>query len=190
MNSRSNAIFVTGTDTGVGKTIVSAGLVRLARRRGLRAIAIKPVETGCTIRSGILWPEDGVYLRKASENKVNLEECVPFRFSLPASPYRASIMDGKDLSISEIERHVRAFHPWPGTFTHWQDKILKILSVSIAADWSDPLPPGQVFKYKKEIAVATSQGAIILQQIQPAGKRAMLARDFVGGAANFVGSQL
>jgi len=93
-------------------------------------------------------------------------------------------------SAAEIERQVRAFYPWPGTFTHWQGKILKVLSVSVALDWSGALPPGQVFKLKKDIAVATPQGAIILQQVQPAGKRPMAAKNFVSGAADFAGSQL
>lgn len=93
-------------------------------------------------------------------------------------------------SAVQIDRQVRAFFPWPGAFTHWQEKTLKVLSVSVVADWAEDRPPGQVFKLKKDVAVATSQGAIILQQIQPAGKRPMSAKSFVAGAANFIGSQL
>ena len=93
-------------------------------------------------------------------------------------------------SAVQIDRQVRAFFPWPGAFTHWQGKTLKVLSVAAAADWAEDLPPGRVFKLGKEIAVAASQGAIILQQIQPAGKRPMSAKSFVAGAAKFIGSQL
>jgi len=93
-------------------------------------------------------------------------------------------------NAAQIDRQVRAFFPWPGTFTHWQGKTLKALSVSAVADWAEDLPPGQVFTLKKDIAVATSQGAIILQQVQPAGKRQMSAKSFVAGATNFIGSQL
>ncbi|MBI5250682.1 MAG: dethiobiotin synthase, partial [Desulfomonile tiedjei] len=63
-------LFVTGTDTGVGKTLVTAGLVRLARRRGLKALAVKPVETGCLLRDGALYPEDGAFLAAACENEL------------------------------------------------------------------------------------------------------------------------
>jgi dethiobiotin synthetase len=105
---RGKGIFVTGTDTGVGKTVVAAGLVRLARKAGICAIAVKPIETGCQVRSGVLFPEDGAFLREAAERHLSLDECVPFRFSLPASPARAAAMEGRTLKISDVEEHVRA----------------------------------------------------------------------------------
>jgi len=108
VNSARRAIFVTGTDTGVGKTLFAAGLVRLALRRGLVVKPLKPVETGCAIRSGMLYPEDGAFLVEASENRVSLDECTPFRFSLPASPYRAAALEGKRLFASDLVEHVLA----------------------------------------------------------------------------------
>jgi dethiobiotin synthetase len=105
---RGKGIFVTGTDTGVGKTVVAAGLVRLARKAGICAIAVKPIETGCQVRSGVLFPEDGAFLREAAERHLSLDECVPFRFSLPASPARAAAMEGRSLKVSDVEEHVRA----------------------------------------------------------------------------------
>ena len=94
----------------------------------------------------------------------------------------------------EIERHVRAFYPWPGTFTYWQDKPLKILTASLQAgpvgSESSGLPPGTVFNLGKEVAVATGQGVIVLAQIQLAGRQAMAAADFRRGNAHFVGSVL
>ncbi len=105
---RKRGLFITGTDTGVGKTIVAAGLVRLARNAGIRAIAVKPMETGCQVRSGVLFPEDGAFLAEAAENDLSLDECVPFRFSLPASPARAAAMEGCGLNMADVEEHVRA----------------------------------------------------------------------------------
>jgi len=104
---RKRGLFIAGTDTGVGKTFVAAGLVRLARNQGLRAVAVKPVETGCPLRDGMLYPEDGVFLREASQDAISLDACVPFRFSLPASPARAAAMEGKHLSVPAIVEHVR-----------------------------------------------------------------------------------
>jgi len=101
-------LFITGTDTGVGKTIVTAGLVNLAQERGLKAAAIKPVETGCVSRDGMLYPEDGAFLHGASAAGLSLDECVPWRFSLPASPARAAAMEGRRLNIPDLEEHVRA----------------------------------------------------------------------------------
>jgi dethiobiotin synthetase len=105
---REKGIFVTGSDTGVGKTVVAAGLVRLARTVGICAIAVKPIETGCQVRSGALFPEDGAFLREAAERHLSLDECVPFRFSMPASPARAAAMEGRNLKVSDVEEHVRA----------------------------------------------------------------------------------
>ena len=105
---KKKGLFITGTDTGVGKTIVAAGLVKLARNKGLRALAVKPVETGCTVRDGQLYPEDGSFLHQASEGDLTLDECVPFRFSLPASPARAAAAMGSSLHVTDLKEHVLA----------------------------------------------------------------------------------
>jgi len=105
---RNSGLFITGTDTGVGKTLVAAGLVRLARKRDLHALAVKPVETGCPFRDGMLYPEDGTLLQEASEGDLTLDECAPFRFSLPASPARAAATEGQYLNLHDIVEHVLA----------------------------------------------------------------------------------
>lgn len=107
MTPKKRGLFIAGTDTGVGKTVVTAGLVRYARNQGLRCLAVKPVETGCKPREGVLYPEDGAFLREASENDLSLDDCAPFRFSLPASPARAAAMEGSKLFLSDLEEHVR-----------------------------------------------------------------------------------
>ncbi len=101
-------LFITGTDTGVGKTVVTAGLVRFARTIGIRCVAVKPVETGCSVQSGILYPEDGALLTAASQNDLSIDECTPFRFSLPASPARAAAMEGSRIFVSDLVEHVLA----------------------------------------------------------------------------------
>ncbi|MBI5572352.1 MAG: dethiobiotin synthase [Desulfomonile tiedjei] len=100
-------LFVTGTDTGVGKTLVAAGLVRLARMHGVAAVAVKPLETGCSLQEGILYPEDGAFLRDAAERALTLDECAPYRFSLPAAPARAAEAEGRVLDLALIEQHIR-----------------------------------------------------------------------------------
>jgi dethiobiotin synthetase len=107
LTPKKRGLFIAGTDTGVGKTVVTAGLVRYARNQGLRCLAVKPVETGCKPREGVLYPEDGAFLREASENDLSLDDCAPFRFSLPASPARAAAMEGSKLFLSDLEEHVR-----------------------------------------------------------------------------------
>jgi len=107
MSHKRTGLFIAGTDTGVGKTTVAAGLVRLARDRGIRCVAVKPIETGCLVREGILYPEDGAFLQLAAQGDLTLDQCVPLRFSLPASPARAAAMEGRILKLSDIEEHVR-----------------------------------------------------------------------------------
>jgi dethiobiotin synthetase len=53
-------IFITGTDTGVGKTYVASGIAASLRARGVNVGVMKPAETGCRIRSGDLIPTDAV----------------------------------------------------------------------------------------------------------------------------------
>lgn len=101
-------IFISGTDTGVGKTLISSGLVRLARTRGINCVGIKPVETGCPIKDGMLEPIDGRILWEAGDRSFSLDECAPYRFAMPASPFRAAAMEDSNLRVSDIVEHVLA----------------------------------------------------------------------------------
>jgi methionyl-tRNA formyltransferase len=91
-----------------------------------------------------------------------------------------------------IARRVRAFHPWPGTFTTWQGAPLRILRVSAesypAAE--DGTPPGTVVATPQGPAIVTGRGWLRLIEVQPAGKRPMPADAFVRGARGFLGSRL
>ncbi len=93
-------------------------------------------------------------------------------------------------STIAVERHVRAYHPWPSAFTIWHNKPLKIISVRPYLNESIDLPPGSIFKLENDVAVATADGAVRLDQIQPPNKRTMATRDFINGAQDFIGSQL
>ncbi len=91
------------------------------------------------------------------------------------------------LSADHIERMTRAYSPWPSAYTAWQGQPLKILT---AAVHPGSATPGLVVATPEGPAVGTGVGLLLLQQIQPAGKRAMAARDFLNGAPEFVGTQL
>jgi dethiobiotin synthetase len=79
---RVKGVFVTGTDTGVGKTTVALGLVAAFRRRQLRVSVMKPCETG----DG----DDGERLARATGRVLADELVRPYRFALPASPAAAA----------------------------------------------------------------------------------------------------
>ncbi len=74
---------------------------------GLNAVALKPIETGCPIRDGELFPDDGQFLWQAGEKQLSLDECAPFRFAFPAAPCRAASVVGTRLSPREIVGHIR-----------------------------------------------------------------------------------
>jgi methionyl-tRNA formyltransferase len=84
----------------------------------------------------------------------------------------------------ELERCVRAFNPWPGAFMDWQGAPLKIQRASLGAAPAGMLP-GKRLVQDGLPAVVTSQGALVLNKVQPAGKRCMTGADFLRGARNW-----
>jgi methionyl-tRNA formyltransferase len=90
-------------------------------------------------------------------------------------------------SATYIERLVRAFTPWPGTFTTWNGQQIKIHSGAVT---SGKAKPGLVVETPAGIAVGTGEGLFLLKQIQLAGRKAMPVEDFVKGQATFVGGPL
>lgn len=102
-------LFVTGTDTGVGKTTVACALLAAARARGLRAAAMKPVETGCadpSDPSAALIPADAMALEQAALG--HAPSATPtsnvFRFAAPLAPSVAAEREGGVVSIPAIQR--------------------------------------------------------------------------------------
>jgi methionyl-tRNA formyltransferase len=89
-----------------------------------------------------------------------------------------------------LDRKVRAFSPWPGTFTFLGGRRLKVIEASPLPDWDGDAPPGTVVEVDSGAAVVTGEGALRLEQIQLAGKRAMATSLFLQGRQSFVGSQL
>jgi len=87
-------LFVTGTDTGVGKTLVTGGLAACLRRRGIDTGVMKPVETGCPMRRGRRLPRDGSFLRFMARARDPLEEIVPCRLAAPLAPQAAADREG------------------------------------------------------------------------------------------------
>lgn len=95
----------------------------------------------------------------------------------------------------ELERRVRAFQPWPGAFVMWPEpngsgaaRPLKILRAAVLAETLGE--PGQVVATAHGPAVAAGQGALLLLEVQPPGKRPMPAAAFVRGAPHFAESRL
>jgi dethiobiotin synthetase len=95
-------IFITGTDTGVGKTFVAAGLIRAFTGMGFSVSPMKPVETGCGLRRGRLVPQDSMRLIAASKVKESLDTINPYRLRLPLAPSVAAGLEGVIIKKKKI----------------------------------------------------------------------------------------
>ena len=102
MSAKGKGIFITGTDTGVGKTYVARGIARTLTRDGIDVGVMKPVETGCRRRSGQLIPADAISLMKATGVRDSLGLVNPYRFSKPLAPSTAAELAGKYVDPAKI----------------------------------------------------------------------------------------
>ncbi|HEY8665370.1 MAG TPA: dethiobiotin synthase [Tepidisphaeraceae bacterium] len=107
-------IFVTGTDTGVGKTLIAAGIADWFRRQGGKGRAaarigvFKPVATGCAKRREGLVSEDAEFLALCADSSHSLDEICPQRFAEPLAPSVAAERARQPLDWDAIERSLRA----------------------------------------------------------------------------------
>ncbi|HEY6940718.1 dethiobiotin synthase [Dokdonella sp.] len=95
-------LFVTGTDTGVGKTYASVTLLRALRARGLPASGMKPVASGCEVTPQGLRNEDALALIAASEPRPDYATCNPFAFEPPIAPHLAALDVGIEVGLAPI----------------------------------------------------------------------------------------
>lgn len=94
---------VTGTDTGVGKTLVSCALLHALRRQGLRAVGMKPVAAGCERgASGLPVNEDVEALLHAGDAAATREEINVYAFAEPIAPHIAAAREGVRIDIARV----------------------------------------------------------------------------------------
>lgn len=95
-------MFVTGTDTGVGKTLASCTLVHALRGRGLRAVGMKPLASGCDATAAGLRNEDALALQAASDPRPAYADVNPFALPAPLAPEIAAREAGAAVSLPPI----------------------------------------------------------------------------------------
>lgn len=101
-------LFITGTDTGVGKTMAGILLARQLRNRGYRVRVRKPVESGCQTIAGQLLPADAEALRQAAGNIEPLGQICPYPLAAPLAPPRAATLMGRTLHLAQLTTACRA----------------------------------------------------------------------------------
>ena len=97
---KNNKIFISGTNTEVGKTFITVNIIKLLQSKGYLVNPYKPVETGCKKRLSRLVPSDSSLFHKAIEERVSLDKINPYRFIQPISPATAIKLSNKRIAIS------------------------------------------------------------------------------------------
>lgn len=106
--TRAAGLFVTGTDTGVGKTLVAGGLAACLRLAGISVGVMKPVETGCRARGEARSAPDARFLQRMSGTRDPLERIVPYRLLAPLAPQAAAEREGVTIRLDRIARGYRS----------------------------------------------------------------------------------
>lgn len=96
-------IFITGTDTGIGKTVVTTGLVAALQQQGYDIGAMKPFQSGAVESSNRLLAPDLEFILKTTELTANYDLMNPVRLSLPLAPSVAAELEGVEINIEEVE---------------------------------------------------------------------------------------
>lgn len=95
-------IFITGTDTGVGKTYISTRLLKHYNEQGLKTIGLKPVASGCELLNGKLYNDDALALQQAASIKLDYDWVNPFAFEPPIAPHIAAMQENKSITIASL----------------------------------------------------------------------------------------
>lgn len=96
------AYFITGTDTGVGKTFVSCALLRAFAAQGLRVVGMKPVAAGCRSEHGRLVSDDVAQLLAAGNVEADRDAVNPYAFEPTLAPHIAAAMAGTHIRLEPI----------------------------------------------------------------------------------------
>lgn len=129
------SFFVTGTDTGVGKTTVSAALLQAAKARGMRTLAIKPVASGCEETPEGLRNPDALILQQAMTEALPYEQVNPVALEPAIAPHVAAGHAGRSLSAQRLAGYCRALQTRPAD----------LLLIEGAGGWRVPLNERETF---------------------------------------------
>jgi dethiobiotin synthetase len=100
-------LYVTGTDTGAGKSVASAALIHALRRHGLRASGMKPVASGCEWIDGAWRNEDALALQAASDPRPDYDDINPYALPEATAPEIAARNAGVVIGLDRIEAAYR-----------------------------------------------------------------------------------
>lgn len=102
----SKGYFIAGTDTGVGKTQISVGLIHALRQQGLSVAGMKPVASGCVETESGLRNDDALQLQAAASREHPYDDINPYAFAPPIAPHIAAQQVGRSISLQVIEERL------------------------------------------------------------------------------------
>lgn len=131
-------IFITGTDTGVGKTYVCVQLLQFFNKLGYSTLGIKPIASGCDLINQQLYSSDALALQQAASVKVNYELINPIRFLEPIAPHLAAQRIGQRITVTKLDGILEKSLQIPADITliegigGW---LVPLNNVETMADW-------------------------------------------------------
>jgi len=106
--SKQGGFFITGTDTGVGKTRITVALMQALKDRGLTTLGMKPVASGCRWKNGLLVNDDALMLQANASFYIPYDAVNPFAFEPAISPHIAAEQAGIRVCLATIQDRCRA----------------------------------------------------------------------------------
>lgn len=162
--------FVTGTDTGVGKTLVAASLLAALAQRGYRVAGMKPVASGCRVTVDGLRNADAELLLQHTTERVHYDEVNPFAFEPAIAPHIAAHEAGVAIDAAVLKRHFQQL-------AARADCVV----VEGAGGWLAPLGNG---RYISDLAVDLALPVILVVGLRLGClNHAMLTRDAIAARA-------
>jgi methionyl-tRNA formyltransferase len=146
-----------------------------------RKIDIAPEETGAKLHDRLaeIAPKTLLDALKMFPNTPRVPQDTESATYAPKLNRESGRIDWNE-SAETIERKIRAYDPWPGAFTEFNHRKLKVFAASIVELRGKP---GEILRRDKELVIAASDRALSLTDIQQEGKRRMNAADFLRGAS-------
>lgn len=132
----SSLLFVTGTDTGVGKTHAACTLLRNATQQGQRTLGLKPIAAGCSDTAEGLRNDDALALMQAASEKALYREVNPIALAQPIAPHLAARLAGRRLTAMQMVGYIR------GTLSSYPHDLAVIEG---AGGWRVPLNEREYF---------------------------------------------
>ncbi|WP_348734297.1 methionyl-tRNA formyltransferase [Rheinheimera texasensis] len=186
------ALWAGDSETGVTIMQMDAGLDTGAML-SIASLPIEASDTSATLyeKLAVIGPKaltDALQDLPALQTKAQPQQDSAANYAEKLSKEEAQLDFNK--AAVALEREIRAFNPWPVSYLQLGTQQLKIWQARVEAGTAQP---GQVVRVdKKGIAIGTADGLLVIEQLQPSGKKAMAVTDFLNGRADWfqTGQQL